>query len=295
MSWVRLALLGLLAFGQQSCFGGGGITPVRTAFNRGVYHHAAGELDAAIDEYRQALVDDAADHRARFNLALAHEERGAAGDRDIARAEYEAILRDRPDDLRAGVNLAALLHDQGSPDGVARLEAMIDAHPDAVLPRVSYATHLLRSGDAAAAVALLEPLSHVAPADGQLHLLLGDARRRAGDAAGARTAYEVAVRRDTGRPAALLALAELDQEAGDPAAAWDRLTRLLVLDPDHGPAHALRARLAEAAGDLEAAVFHLWRARDLDPDLVPEVRGRLAALYRSLLRGADPTALPDAR
>ena len=43
---LRGVLLILAVSTSSACgFGGGGITPVRTAFNRGVYHYSTGEYD----------------------------------------------------------------------------------------------------------------------------------------------------------------------------------------------------------------------------------------------------------
>ncbi|MGE0705687.1 MAG: tetratricopeptide repeat protein, partial [Vicinamibacterales bacterium] len=50
-----------------------GITPVHTAFNKGVYFQSTGDTDAAIAEYRSALRENPDDYRARFNLAVAIE------------------------------------------------------------------------------------------------------------------------------------------------------------------------------------------------------------------------------
>src|SRR5262249_10897197 len=112
----RLLLAGLLL---AACGSGPGITPIRTAFNRGVYHHSRGQLDAAIDQYRAALDEDPGDHHARFNLAAALDEQGraqrAAGHADAGAAtlaaaerEYRRILAADPTAVRASVNLAAL-------------------------------------------------------------------------------------------------------------------------------------------------------------------------------------------
>src|SRR5688572_11037701 len=120
---------GLSAIVLPGCgFGGNGVTPIRTPFNKGVYHYSRGRFDEAIAEFRLALDEDASDHRARFNLAAALEAkaRGLAerGDRAAAEplvaeaeAQYRRILEARPVDLRASVNLAAREFERGDRDG----------------------------------------------------------------------------------------------------------------------------------------------------------------------------------
>ena len=73
--WLRttslICVVGLTLIGCRG--GAGGVTPIRTAFNKGVYQHSQGNHEAAIAEYREALEEDETDHRARFNLAMALE------------------------------------------------------------------------------------------------------------------------------------------------------------------------------------------------------------------------------
>ena len=38
-----------------------GVTPIRSHFNKGVYHYSKGHHDAAVSEYRLALEEDAGD------------------------------------------------------------------------------------------------------------------------------------------------------------------------------------------------------------------------------------------
>lgn len=272
---------------------------MRTAFNRGAYHYAAGELVEAIAEYEAGVAVDPADWRARFNLAVALEARAdAVQDADPAAAErlrqrataaYQAVLAERPDDLRATVNLVAMQARDGEPAAAAaQLVALADAHPAAALPRAALAAHLLRAGRAAEALPWLEAAAAQAPGSAQVHLLLGDARAQLGDAVGARNAYTAALRRGEGRHAALLALAHLDMDAGELDEARAHAEQLLLVDPDHAAAHAVLADVLEAQGELEGAVYHLWRVRDAADGPAAEVVDRLRRLYRRLLDEPDP-------
>ena len=291
---------------------GGGITPIRTAFNRGVYHYSNGNLEEAGAEFRAALEEDEADQRARFNLALTLEDlaalRGREGDaarqaalESQARAEYEEILRRDPGHSRATVNLAAfeIAHGEGA-RGIERLRSALAERPRDALVSTALAAHLLRDEGGSPegleeARELLERALDVDPTDVAANMLLGDvlgrlALRSAGDertrlANAAREAHARALKRSPGDVATLLALAQIELALGDNAAARVALVKALAIDPDNRRAHRTLARVAEDAGDLEGAVYHLWRTRDLDPDAEAreEYRARLAQLYRRLL------------
>ena len=160
-----LFVLGLIAVGLASgCgFGGGGVSPVRTSFNKGVYHYSAGNLDEAIAEYRLALDENAADRHARFNLAVALEAKGRELRRDgnagaaeklerQAEAEYRQLVDENPKLLRAIVNLAACEYDRGDREqATRRLEEAIEQFPSAALPCIALAAHQFKELRARAA------------------------------------------------------------------------------------------------------------------------------------------------
>jgi tetratricopeptide (TPR) repeat protein len=290
---AALALSALVA-----CGSGPGITPIRTAFNKGVYHHSRGELDAAIAEYQEAVAEDPTDQRARFNLASAHDELGrshreagraedAQREFAIAEAGYREVLKRDPVEVRAGVNLAALEYEKGDQAaGEARLQAAIAAHRDLALPRTALALRRLQVGQIEAARTLLREALAAEPLDVGANLLMGDVCVRLGEVDAARAAYRTALRREPDDAAALVALARLELGAGHDSEAL-ALLRQVVLGPgrDNLEAHLLLADVCGKRGELEDAVSHLWRARELDgrrPCPV-DYRARLAASYQKLL------------
>ncbi len=304
-----LALL-LLSTLTAACFKRG-VTPIRTHFNKGVYHYSKGDFDSAASEFRMALEENAADRRARFNLAEALEARATrlerAGEPERAEAlrseaeeHYRAILAADPAHLRASVNLAAREFQRGDEAaGEARLRAAIEREPRSALPRVALAAHRLRRGDPAslrAAVELLEAAVDRDPAHVDANALLGDAyaalAEHAGDdgadvAARARDAYERALDHHPNDLGALIALARLERRAGRPSDAEALLRRALYVRDDLLEAHLMLSEILAAEGALEAATAHLWRARQLEdprrPRLAPdEYRQRLLELYRRL-------------
>lgn len=290
----------VVCFACVACFGGGGITPVRTPFNKGVYHYSAGNYDEAIAEYHLALDENPDDHRARFNLAMAYEakalELGRDGKAELARKlagdaerEYRTLLRLRPGALRASINLAAIEYARGEGERAKRrLAEAIRDHGDIGLPRTSLASYLLREGKAREAASVLEGALAVDPASLEANMLMGRARQALADVQGARSAYLKALERDDSDLATLLSLARLAVENREPEEALVWLQRMLFIDPDHFEAHLLLSEVFEKLGRGEEALRHLWRARDLDPG--GEARGRkyrarLGALYQGLLEG----------
>ena len=296
----------------------GGVTPIRTAFNRGVAQQSRGDLDAAIAEYRLALDEEPEDYRARFNLAVALEARAselersgeAASLREAAEAAYRAVLDARPENARAIVNLAAMEYERGAREtALARLRGLIDERPDLALPRVALAARLLqRSSEAKEsdehgaelvheARELLEAAVDREPASIEAGMLLGETHARLARAAApperdghlarARKAYRRVLKRRPDDLATLVAFGRLEAELGSPEEAIPWYRRVLLVDPDHRGAHRALADLLDAEGELESATRHLWRARELEgsalaPERREEYRRRLLDLYRRL-------------
>ena len=178
MTGARAISLAVAALAIGAC---GGVTPIRTAFNRGVYQSSQANPDGAVREYRLAVEEDPSDVRARFNLACALEDVAALRNseaskskdassaaalttagalaRSSARAEYVLLLTANPSDLRAAVNLAAMDFEDADRSGDAALEAAglerlaAAAAGGHVLPARSLAArHLLKDRRAEAAV-----------------------------------------------------------------------------------------------------------------------------------------------
>lgn len=282
----------LVAVAAAGCFGGPGVTPIRTPFNRGVWHHENGDPDAAIAQYRLALAEDQHDVRARFNLAVALEEcshrRQPADPALAAEAEqqYARVLVDDPDNLRALVNLAAIERDRGDVEAARRrlLQARASA-PAVALPCTALAVLQQSTGDVVAAEASLHEAIAREPLDFAANLQLGRLLAAAGRRDEARAAFAAARRREPDSVDALLALAELEAAADRSGEALALVEQALLQDDRCFAAHRLAAELCERRGRLEQAVFHAWQARDLDPELPPRFdhRAQLRRLYERLL------------
>jgi len=299
---VSAIAAGLLLLLSSCALGGGGITPVRTPFNRGVYHQSAGRIDAAIHEYRLALEEDPTDVRARFNLASALEDAAGRvedpGERRAellaeAEGEYRRILEQVPDHLRASVNLASLMARTGrEAEARERLLATKRRNPKSVLPRSALAALDVRGGRLEEAEKELRDALRIDPADVPVLHLLGDVQGARGQTEQAGVTYRRALTAHPDDLGVLRALSELEVRGGRPLEARVYLERLLLVDPDDAPAHLLLSRVFEETDDLEGAVFHLWRARDLGAEGAASARSRLSRLYLRLLEDVEAGERP---
>ena len=288
--------------------GGGGVTPIRTPFNKGVYHYSAGRWDAAVAEFRLAMEEDEDDYRSRFNLAMALEAKARAVTRSAvasvadgqqiaalkaeAESEYTVLTRQRPESVRVAVNLAALEYESGrEATAKKRLQRAIEAHPGAASPLTALGAHHFREMEEAAshseaqeklskALALLERAVDQAPANVAANMLLGEIQARRREPELAREAFRRALERDPSDIGTLLALARLESGQGEHAEAVIWAQRAVYVDPNHVDAHLVLATAFEAMEDSWNALFHFRQARELDHG--PEVR-RKPDEYRTQL------------
>lgn len=286
----------IICLSLTGCFsGGGGVTPIQTAYNRGIAFYTAGQYDRAIYEFRQAIRNDPNDTRARFNLALSLDtmarnqpvaEREAVTDEAVA--EYRQVLKRDPQNISARINLAAIAFERGDTGrAISELEAVIADHPKAAAPRAALANLHLQSGDPQTARAIVVDAQRFDPANPRLWFLRGQCDEALGDDATASRAYTTVMKTDPDDLGALLALARIQMKLNQPSAAWGNARRVLFIDPDNWRAHLIAADAAEQQGRLPDAAYHLALARDLDhqrPGDEPAIdyNARLRGLYLQL-------------
>jgi len=303
---ARRALAMALAVVLGGCsLGGGGVTPIRTHFNKGVYFQNKKDYEPAIHEYRLAVAQNTSDYRARVNLAMAYEAQaalvakrdGPAGEikamRALARTQYEEALRAQPDELRASVNLAVMDWEAGQRDVAReRLRSLASARPAEALPLVSLGALLLREGLNEQATATLRGAVSRDPADPDANAMLAEALRRQHKLGEARAALLRAAKNAPNDTSVLVALGRLALEADQPEQAAGDLARALYIDPDLLEAHLLRAEALSREGDWVAAAEHLARADQLSEGRPAAehqaIEQRLRTLLEKHLR-ADPS------
>ena len=170
----------------------------------------------------------------------------------------------------------------------ARAAAPQDAYAAARLAEID-----LLLGDAAAALALLEPLVPAGPACGaaiaHVHAVLGFARLAAWRFDAARDSFACAIARDPAAPLGRLGLGLARIRQGDMAGGTADLEAAVLLDPGAAASRVWLGRAYLEAGRFARAEAHLDLARREDPD------DPTPHLFRSMLRFSrnDPIGALD--
>lgn len=176
-------------------------------------------------------------------------------------------------------------------DALTALESAFQKDPSQLQAGVALATLYTQGGQPARGVRVAETLAKLNPSSPAVHNLLGQARARNGDRAGAKAAYETAVKLDASfaTPQVRLAGLEIDAKAYDAATA--RLNAVLAADTTNLDAYGEFARLHERRGQLVEAQRWLSKATDSSgpDDLAPA-----SAMVEFHLRNRQPAAARDA-
>ena len=143
-----------------------------------------------------------------------------------------------------------------------------------VLPGQPEASHglgliALHTGNASAAVELMQMAAITLPGDAKIHTNLGLALATAGDAASAESCYLKAIELEENFVDPHLNLANLLLEAGRTAEAADAYADAERLAPDSGPVHYGRSMLEMRRGRPGAAISALRQAIAYAPSLLP--------------------------
>jgi tetratricopeptide (TPR) repeat protein len=151
------------------------------------------------------------------------------------------------------------------------LAAEVRKRPDDAYAAYYLAYAFVGAQDPQPAVTLLSKIIEVHPDFTDARTLLGLARIRISDFAGATEAYEAVLAREPKNPAALLGLGMIAFWKRETAVADDYLDRALRYDASARDALVFKADLRYAAGDLAGAVMLLRDAKRLRRPSLPEV------------------------
>jgi arylsulfatase A-like enzyme/Tfp pilus assembly protein PilF len=152
------------------------------------------------------------------------------------------------------------------PAAAAReLSAVLDADPDVHIARRYLAMALANTGAYARAAREIDTLVRRDAATADDYRLLGEWRRLAGDAPGARAALAESVRRDPASPEPLLAQARASLAEHDYERAAATFDRVLALAPGHPEALRGLAEVALARGDVAGAARRFEQILADDP------------------------------
>ncbi len=223
---------------------------------------ALGDHEAAAEVLERICERAPAEAIVGLVLRLVDELR-AAGRQGAARVRLERAARGERSGEPLRERLAALYRETGEWKALAELHAEDAARtPDraarAALLREAAEIHLVRHGDPAAAIPLLEQAAELGPDDVAVHLRLASARRATGDLEKAAEALRAMLlaygaRRPKERAVVHFELAQVSLAKGDRARAVAELDAALRIDPAHPEILHTLGRLSLEDGQLERA------------------------------------------
>lgn len=147
--------------------------------------------------------------------------------------------------------------------GVEQLEEAVRKDPGQLQAGATLVGLYLNSGQPARALKHAEALLQRHPKSAPMHHLVGSAKAVLGDATGAKSAYEEALRLDAKLTAPVIGLAKLAAARGDLDAAVRSLTKILELEPKNVDAMLELAMLLERHGRIPEAQKYYERADDV--------------------------------
>lgn len=213
----------------------------------------------AADAGRLAVKADALRSDTHLALARALE---AMGDLDGAYREYAETLKQDPEALPLTLTLAELgLATDRRRAALAYARQAAGAFPQNERARLIVVEALIRAGDGPGADFWLAPLLRLPTVPIEAWVLRGLALDGRGDEAGARSAFEQALRAAPDSVRAIAAVAAFDLDHGRVAEARDRVAAALVSQPDDPLLLRLTGRIRIAQGDLPGAERALRRGR----------------------------------
>ena len=199
--------------------------------------------------------------------------------------------RDAPE-FRTALGLSLLRGGQ-SGDAVGELEKAFQRDPRQVYAGMALVSLYLRGGQTAKAIGVADKLVKQDPNNPTAWIQLGVARRAAGNAAGAREAYQKASQLDPGLLEAQLGLARVDITERQFDAAQTRLAALLKTDEKNVDALYEMALLSEARG--QTAEVPRWLSKATDVSTSRNTRADQALVAWLLKQDQPAPALEAAR
>ncbi|WP_431052020.1 XrtA/PEP-CTERM system TPR-repeat protein PrsT [Roseateles sp. L2-2] len=174
----------------------------------------------------------------------------------------EALKAKDAPEFRTALGLSLLRSGQSS-DAVGELEKSFQRDPRQTYAGMALVTLYLRGGQTAKAVAVADQLVKQAPTSPSAWIQLGLARRTAGNAAGAREAYQKANQLDPLLIEPQLGLVRIDISQRQFDAAQARLDAMLKVDEKNADALYEMALLSEARGQTADVQRWLSKAADV--------------------------------
>jgi Flp pilus assembly protein TadD len=232
--------------------------------NRGKALASEGRLDAAIDEFREALrlrPDDVSAHIG-LGAALAHK-----GQMDAAIAEFREALRLRPDNAMAHYNLGAALAGKGEVDAaITELRKALLLRPEDASAHVALGTVLAGKGQKDAAIIEFREAVRLRSDDALAHLALGTALAGEGYVDGAIVEFREALRLRPEDATAHYDLGTALAGKGQSDAAIAEFREAVRLRSDDALAHLALGTALAGKGLANAAIAEFREAARLRPE-----------------------------
>ncbi|MCB1704566.1 MAG: PEP-CTERM system TPR-repeat protein PrsT [Halioglobus sp.] len=236
------------------------------------------QLDSATAAFNKALALAPGDPAANHGLA---EIAQLAGDTAASDARYQAVLAERPNYLPTLLHMALLAAERGDEaDVVTQLQFAIEAHPEALEPRLMLARYYLWKNTPAKIPALFASLSELqqqAPEVLRLMAMSQLAEQQYGMAL-YNLEQLIAMKPDTALAHHLLATAAAG--AGETDKAKAGFKRALALDDDFAPTLVSLARLAWVEGDMSVFDTYVEKLQTLAAGAPDVLRLQAAAAQR---------------
>lgn len=247
----------------------------------GTARDLAGDLDAAIEEYRQAVAAFPEDFEARLALGAALSRRGDAE----AALHLQEARHLAPDSALAHSQLAFHHAARGALEEAERLfRHALELQPEYEEARLGLAQVLARQERHPEAIAQYDAALRVDPREVGTRLLRAESLLALGREAEARQELDAVLEAEPGHPGASFRLAALHQEGGDSEAAVALYRGVLERAPDPAQgawAHYKLGVLLARRGEEPEALAQFEQAVGLQPDFVDALYNLGVALSRA--------------
>uniref|UniRef100_A0A7C4CA94 Tetratricopeptide repeat protein n=1 Tax=candidate division WOR-3 bacterium TaxID=2052148 RepID=A0A7C4CA94_UNCW3 len=232
---------------------------VRARVSLGISYALEGEYASALAEYERAKALDPLIENPHQRLGRDYYNDGMI---EEAAAEFEVAINEEPDAAGAWFYLMDCRNRLGLTDAAidayTEIRRRFDSQPEVTSGYFEF-FRMHRE-----AIAALTEMARRFPEDADVQLRLSEARRAAGDAAGAKAAAERALELDPNDPRALMQLAELEFAAGGYEAALELARRTIAASRYEQWPYALAADALVYLGrgeDAEEMMKQMERAR----------------------------------
>jgi tetratricopeptide (TPR) repeat protein len=244
----------------------------------------AGNTDAAVESFNQAIAADPADYSAHFNLGLAY----SMSNKDaLAIPEYMKTLELRPGLYEAQLNLSmSLLNAHNPAAAIPFLKAAGEQKPKEFKPVYYLATALLETKQLAEAITEFEKAVEMDAASAAAELGLGQALARQGHRNEAEPHYRKAANLEHSYQSYLLELATLYEEHGEGPQALDIYREF----PDNPGAQERAGLVLLQTGPSAAAIATLEPVVAKSPTPANEIALAQAYVKEKQLAKAEPLA-----